>query len=401
MFGRRDTPNVRIGTTAPVLVPRDQASPAIAPGEYFWINVAAAQVAYRGSVFEQVKQLVVTSQINLNHPLLGDDNVYAVQRVREVQKGVSEELGLTPNLVSLVPATMTHVSLSIDFLLDKENNLARLGGIVNDNSLLAVVSLAPGAAAVAKAVGGLAQKLIQTFIPLEQQQPILQFAGDFNIGASLLGGDAGSSALRSGCYAILGTVDPQNPLPDPLPALEMRQGQLYAGGQAVNNLSYIVLDVTRVPARTRLAAQGAPWDAKLREAESLVQEAADSPYQSDDDKREVWRKCLALLQEARALLLADTNYAPQEAQDIYKTVYKECADIIKGAGAGTAIAKGEAPVVDTKTDRLQMGIAPAEDLDQVVDDYSARAAEAARIMSAASILNPADGGDGQQKARMP
>ena len=337
MFGKQsDSPTPKVGTTSLIFIPKAGSTGLVKPGEYFWIKIHSSQAAFRGSIFEQVKQLVVTSVVNLNHPLLGNEDIRAIQRTREVKKDAAVQLGLSSNLISLVPATMTHVSVSIDFILDKENNLAKLGALVNDDSFLAAISLAPGVAAVAKTVSGLAQKVIQTFIPAEERKPILQFSGDFNLSA-----DADAKALRDGYYAILGSQDVRNPLPQATTNLVIDNSGLLLDGQPVPHLSYVVLEVGRSPERTRDLSEGAAWDAKLREAESIAQETADDPFADDSEKRDIWKKCVAVLLEARALLLTDPGYSPAEAQAIYKTVYKRCADLISGRGeAGLAAAKG-------------------------------------------------------------
>ena len=113
------------GTTSPIFVAGEPESPWVQPGEYFWYP-DSAEAAFRGSIFEKAKQLVITSRVNLHHAALGNEEVYAIQRSRAVKKNQAEQLGLSTNLVSLVPATMSHVSVSIEFLLDKENHLAEL-----------------------------------------------------------------------------------------------------------------------------------------------------------------------------------------------------------------------------------------------------------------------------------
>ena len=383
LFGGSDKPiKTKIGTTSPIYIPHPAGPQQVKPGDYFWIKVHSAQAAFRGSLFEQIKQLVVTSKVNLNHPLLGNEDFYAIQRARAVKKNAAEQLGLSSNLVSLVPATMSHVSISIEFIIDKENSLAKIGTLVNDDSFLAVVSLAPAAAAVAKTVGGLAQKVIQTFIPAEERQPILQFAGDFDLGSA-----DGESCLRDGYYAILGSRDEQNPLPGTLPKLEVRGSGLLADGKEVDNLSYVVLDVTRVPARTRELSAGASWETKLREAEGLAQAVADDPFAGDGDKKEVWGKCKAILQEARALLLADANYAPTEAADICKTVYKEIADLVSPKEDGkTKAAKAPDRQIDTKAERDLFGIGESEDLSAVAAKYTQTAAASVKILKAGEWL---------------
>src|SRR6266700_5167388 len=69
-------------------------------------------------------------------PTLGQESLRAIQRSREVQRGRAEQLGLTSNLIGLVPAVMSRISISIEFILDKENRLAVLGGLINDDSFL-------------------------------------------------------------------------------------------------------------------------------------------------------------------------------------------------------------------------------------------------------------------------
>jgi len=384
LFGKADgTPNRKVGTTVPLFVPKGADPQPVKPGEYFWIKVHSSQAAFRGSIFESVKQLVVTSMVNLNHPVLGDQDMRAIQKAREVQKDAAVQLGLSSNLISLVPATMTHVSISIDFVLDKENNLAKLGALVNDGSFLAAISLAPGAAAVAKTVSGLAQKVIQTFIPAEERQPILQFSGDFNLSA-----DPAPNTLRDGYYVILGSQDEKNPLPPTIQDLTVGDGDLRIDGQPVTQFSYVILDVGRSLLRTRKLSEGALWDRKLRDAESFAQQAADAPFAEDDDKKEVWKKkCLPALEEARTLLQADVNYAPEEAEAIYKVAFKQCADLITGqAKGGLESTKESFRPSDLRLERAKIGIVADGTLDQAVNEYLQTQEAAERVLQASGWL---------------
>ena len=214
----------------------------------------------------------------------------AIQRTRPIRRGHAEQLGITTNLVSLVPATMTHVSVSVDFTVDVEDKLAALASLINDNSLTQALSLAPGAALTAVTIGTLAQKIVRTFVPVENQQPILQFSGDFNLDAE---------GLRDGFYVVLGSRDDRAPLRQQLPRLTVAD-ELLADGTAVTDLSYVVLDVRRSPARLRERNGGALWDAKPREAEGLALSVGEDPAASDDQRREAWARCRGLLQQAQA-----------------------------------------------------------------------------------------------------
>lgn len=365
-------PYTPTGTKGPYFVSRGPDSKLVQPGEYFRIRVHSAQAAFRGHIFEQAKQLVVTSKVNLHHDALGKEEVFAIQRTRAVKKNHAEQLGLSSNLVSLVPATMSHVSVSIDFLLDKKNYLAQLGGLINSDAFLAAVSLAPGAAAVAKTIGNLGQQVIQTFVPAEERKPILEFVGDFNVG-----GEAGTDALRDGYYILLGSKHEADALPKTPPKLQVREDTLLDGERAIDRWSYVVFQVTRLPVRTREMNEGAVWDAKLHEAEQVVRDVVADPFADDSEKREAWGKCKALLQEAKTLLMADPNYALTEANDIYRTVYKGCADTIRGTVGTKALGD-----FDTKADRAVMGIAEDAVLDATVAKYASQVEEAGRILEA-------------------
>jgi hypothetical protein len=376
-----ERPYAITGTTPPIYIPRDSGQ-VVQPGRtYFFVKVHSAQAAFTGAVWEKVKRLIVTSQVNLHHPSLGSEGLRAIQRSREVQKNRAEQLGLSPNLIKLVPAVMPQVGVSIEFILDKENQLAALGGLINDDSFLAAVSLAPGAAMVAKTVGGLAQKIITSFVPAQDREPILQFSGDFNLAAS---------GLQEGYYAILGTRDEHNPLPSPLPKLEVRDGDLLGDSKRITQLSYVVLDVRCTKARTRDLNDGAAWDAKLREAEDEAQRGMGDPLATDDERRQAWDKCRNLLREAQSLLRADPNYLRDEAEAIVKASYQRCSKLASDeekarSAKGPVVRSASAWRADAQADRAFLGIPVGEDLDATLDQYAEQVVEARRILGQAGL----------------
>ena len=369
-------PYASTGTTEPIYLPRDANATVAIPGEsYFYIKIHSAQAAFKGSVWEKVNQLLVTSQVSLNHALLGPKPLKAIQRSRAVRRQQAEKLGLSPNLVNLVPATMTHVTVSLEFLLDKRNRLVDLAGLINSDTFLAAVSLAPGAAMVAQTIGGLSEKIIQTFLEPTEQQPILQFSGDFNIPAN---------TLRDGYYVILGTRDADNPLPSPLPMLSVVNGDLLADGQPMSQLSYVILEVRVVAARTRDLNDGAAWAEKLRQAEGLAQRLSANPYATDEEQKRGWQDCMVLIKEGQLLLAADANYLEQEADKIIADAYERCRKrIFETAGRLTVLeTKGPDPL-DLTSARHFLGIDPDADLTVLLADYAEEVAAARLALSEA------------------
>ncbi len=387
MFDRQQDrqPYVTVGTTSPIHIPRGPETKAVRPGEsYFVVRIKGAQAAFSGPLWEKARRLIVTSQVSLNHPLLGPEPLQAIQRSREVHKGRAEQLGLSPNLINLVPATMDHVSISLEFIVDKENRLAALGGLINDDAFITAISLAPGAAAAARTIGTLADKILQTFLEPEERQPILAFSGDFNIAT----GD-----LQDGYYVILGTRDERNPLPRPLPTLEVQDGDLLADGRPVTQWSYVILDVRCLEVRTRDLNEGAGWAEKLRRAEGVAQRLGGDPFVGEEERRQAWRECTNLLKEAQVLLMEDPTYLRREAQNIIEEAYLRCREQIFGTdvsgiafdlpGTPKGPMRGEA---DTPSDRAFLGIPPEEDLHASVRRYTAQVSEARRLLREAGLL---------------
>jgi len=241
--------------------------------------------------------------------------VQSLQRIKPLKQGAAEQLGLSPSLVDLTPAALDKVGITVEFLLDRQNRLASLAQVVNDDAFLSVVSLAPGAAAAAKAVGALSKKLLESTLEPTDQVPVLRFAGDFSLPA----GD-----LADAYYVILGTRFEQHPLPRPLPGpprLQVSGRDLLLDNQPVVHWSYVILDVDTVPARTRDLGRGEPWYEKLSLVEAQVAQVGNNPWASEDERRQTWTSCLALIKEADLLLRQSPLYLPSEAQAIIQQAY--------------------------------------------------------------------------------
>ncbi len=368
--------NPLTGTTAPLFIPRTPDPQAIVVGQnYFFIQIHNAQAAYFGPPWKQTEGLAVVSQVNLSHEVFGD-TLRALRRTRKVERNRAEQLGLSPNLIDLVPASMNRVTVSIDFILDRKNQLAALSKIINTDGLLSAISLAPGAALVAQTLSKVSQQLIESFIPAEDSLPLLQFSSDFNLAGE---------GLREGYYVILGSRDDGNPLPSPYVKLSVRDRVLLANDQAVTQLSYIILNVQCVPVRTRDGSQGAAWDLKLREAEAQAQNLLDNPLATAGERRQGWEACVRLLTEARTLILADPAYLRDEANAIIKSVYHRCNRLVsqdirvRGEGAKAAWTPDEGAA------RAWLQIPPEEDLTASLGRYADQVAAARRVLKSAGL----------------
>jgi hypothetical protein len=287
-----------------------------------------------------------------------------------VRPDVAENLGIRTTLITLVPAVMTDFTISIDFILDQQDRLAALATLINDDAFQRPLSLAPGAGMVAKTVSDLAQKVIQTFVPTEERRPILEFIADF---------DLATSGVVEGYYVILASQDPDNPLPRPIPAIQVRDNELLLGGQPVTQYSYVILEIRRASARTRDMNDGAPWAEKLREAE-------DEAQLPGEDETASWQKCRALVREAQILLRADPNYLREECEAIVLSVLTNCRTRLgleereRGSANLTDSQRRRAPRV-SKSDLVNLSLPKDLDVSAIVTSYAEQVMEAKRQLS--------------------
>jgi len=307
-----------LGTTPQIRLPKEQAGLPIKPGQgYFRVRLHAAQAAIFGPFWQKAEQLAVTSEVRLYCPPFEGTPLQSLQRIRPLRQGAPEQLGLSPNLVDLVPASFEKLSIAIEFLLDRRNRLVDLAKLANDDAFISVISLAPGAAAVAKAITMLTRKILTAFMDENDQQPVLKFSGDFSLPA----GD-----LADAYYVILGSRYDQYPLPRPLPGpprLQVQGRDLVYDGQPVLGWSYVILDVDTVEARTKDLGRGEPWYACLDEVDVLANQMKNNPFVTMKSRKETWGKCLNLIKDADALLRVAPMYLPVEAQAIIQQAYLE------------------------------------------------------------------------------
>jgi hypothetical protein len=304
-------------------VPKEGTALTARPGDaYFLISIHAAQASTHGRFWERARQLVVTTEVTVNTPPFNAEPITSIHRIRPIALGKPEQLGLGATLVDLVPATMDRVSVVVEYTLDSENRLALLTDIANDAALTAVASLAPGAAAATKIVGGLSKRFLQQLAEKDRREPILRFVGDFSVPAG---------ELADAFYVILGTRSDKHPLPRPLPqapALRVAGSDLLYEGRPVLDWSYVVIAVDAVERRTRALGRDEEWYRKLGEAEAVAREAARDIFAERAKRREAWDACLRLLADADRLLHASPLYLSSEADAIIQAATHEVKETL-------------------------------------------------------------------------
>ncbi len=377
-----------IGTTPNPIYVQIQDHPEVIKTDqsYFYIQLFSAQAAFYGPFWVGAPNLAIKSQVNLHlgdSHTLGNQDLHSIIAYRTLSKSTAVQLGVSQNLVDFVPAKMKQVSMSIEYIVDSKNYLKSIANLISSGSLLTTISLSPGATAAATAIGGLANKLINAFMP-ESSQPILRFSGDFNLIAE---------GLKEGYYVILGSHSKNNPLPTSQPRLEIKEGGiLYADGKPVNDLSYVIFRVGVIKSIRDLFKGTSPWRAKLEEAKRLVNEYLDAPNadKSAAKMQELWDKqCLPTLREARALLSTDANFLNSEIEAIYYSAYHECSELIKNHATRGISKFTWRP--DPQVDRKFLAVPKTEDMNARLSEYAEKLNESRKVLKALGRLESKHG----------
>jgi hypothetical protein len=369
-----------IGSTSTIFVPRNEKPEKYVElgKNYFLVKIHSAQAAFSAPIWKKVNNLIVTSSISLNHPILGSEPIRALQFSRIVKKDSAEKLGSSKNLINFMPAIMQHVSISVEFILDTHNRLADLSKLINTGVFVTSISLGPGATTSAKTISQISQKLIDTFIPeADQRQPILQFNGDFNIPAK---------ELKDGFYVIIATRDPKKPLPDSSATIEVKGNDLLVNGKPAIDWSYVVLSVRSMDLRSRDLNEGAPWEKKLSEAEGIASLIELDPSASEEEQNDAWKRCKDLIKDAYTLLVTDNNYLRDEIVAIYTRSSRKCKKMIFGDDSRLVKASRATASKEIKQEREFLDIPLDADLDAMLNRYEYQLEETRRVIQEEGLL---------------
>lgn len=308
------------GTASPFFIPRENSFDIIEPGNcYLYVKVVSAQAVYKGRFWEKVNNLVITSDVFIKHPEIKTNPVFNIQKIVEIKKNTSQLLGISSNLIGLVPATMDSFHFSIEFVLDKENKLKELHPLINENVFQKAADFLPGASLATGILSDVSKKIFTAFVDKKTRRPILQIDADFNIT---------HGGMREGYYVILSSLDRKRPLPEPLSDLSIKDNRLMIGGKFAEMWNYIIIDLRKIRTKSRFLHNNSLWERKFCDAEVIAQNIHLNPLSDISEKDEAWKQCLALLKDGQLLLSYDISYLRSEAESMIKVVYQKCFSLI-------------------------------------------------------------------------
>lgn len=293
---------------------------------YLSLQVQQIQLAALDTSWEGVELAKVTIQLDLNYPALTSDPVI-VAKEQSVSFGNIKRLAWQPVLVDLVPAVMSYVTVNV---------------VIDD---------------------------------MVSGEMIESFQGNFHVFAG----------VEAGMYVLLNreSLAPSLASDDLATRLRFCDGRLYWDDEPIEDVSYVILQLSSWKARTRVLGTGTAWDRKFSEAEGVVENVEIGLVRGKAAIDRAWDRCVDILREARLLLRDDPRYLPREKDSIYKTVAIACRDglqtepqtrLLKGYRGQLAVA----PEIVVELNRL--GLDPYEDLEAALTDYAFEVAKTRRML---------------------
>jgi hypothetical protein len=156
---------------------------------------------------------------------------------------------------------------------------------------------------------------------------------------------------------------------------------LLLNGKSITDLSYIVLDVTTIPARTKDLGRGESWYKKLIEAEQASLKI--KLFDGEDKRRAIYDQCFDFINEASILLLNDPLYHPNEARAIIQSAYDEISNKIFPKGATKGL--GAPQRINSKVKSL-LGVENESELTNAVSTYSNISTQAKQALTELGLV---------------
>jgi Carboxypeptidase regulatory-like domain len=340
--------------------------------QYVSVKIQAAHVSYKSGFLENIKQIVVTSNVSFD---LDGRKVEGtiVNRTWEKAANSEDDIPVNDLLADLSPASPTSIKLKVDFSGIGQDKFKRIFDVLANPDIKTAINLSPAAIAQSGLATSIMQKFLATPYTSDKPKSVLSMSQGFVIYSNR--DKERVDSLNEGYIVVIsGSENKSADLtrvkslgPDDLRfdtgshSLQMKQSngswKLFTGN------SYVVLSITVDSVRGR--DESSAWYKKFSEAERVAEKIL-----TGDPKEGISKDALSLWNEGSTLLSADTNYIEEERKKIRLTALADIQNDLNKVGVII-------PTLRT--------IPGAEDADKIAADYQSELA-AANLESELRVL---------------
>ena len=333
------------------------------------IKIEAAHVSYKSGFLENIKQIVVSSNVSFD---LGNQKVQALTVNRTWQKTGNksdDDIAVNDLLAVLSPASPSSISIKMQFSGIGQDRFKEIYfDLLSSADVKTVLNMSPATLAETNLGTSIAQKFLATPYTSNNPKDVLSMSQGFVIYPDRLADRVDS--LRQGYLVVISGTENKsadlNNIPAPgSDALRFDSGshllqikQANGSWRAFLGNSYLVLSVTVDSVRG--TDENSPWFKKFADADKTTENLL-----TGDTLDKVKKDAMALWQEGSTLLSADANYIETERKSIR---LRALADV------QTDLQKNGAPPSDASLANAAPGV-PAN-LAEVAKNYEAQLQQA-------------------------
>jgi hypothetical protein len=310
-----------VGVHAPIF-PRNQPAaeyPLIKDDCYFLIRLHRAQVYHHSaakglltSFRPQPRFLTVGTTVQSSHG--NNPAVRSLHRCEEFVPNAPYQPGWHGNLTDWLPAGNTDwIKVKVQYTITRTSPLAGIIKLIDQNGLLAKLSLLSTEWAVALKVAEIVTELASTWEKDHADVTVFNLDTQFNV-----------STLQSGYHITLGSeVDTPWPEADSLSVTA--DGQLQDTKGLLSSLNYAVFQALALPRRGMEAVRGQAWGQLLQIVADRIQLRGPN---NDPERRKANAEWRATLERVNDLAQADRSFLRSEIQQVIRQFHQQLEPIL-------------------------------------------------------------------------
>ena len=310
--------------------------------EYVSIKLQSVYAYYRSGFFENIKQLLIKSDISLEQGAKRDQGTM-LNASRELPSKSGEFIGLNDHIAVLTPSSRTSIMLNVGFRGVGEDKFKKIFDLLSGPALKTPLNLADATLGKISGISTIVQGFLATPYTSNNPKSILDISQSFVFYSDTL---EHPDALREGYLIVVSSREHKGDGLTKILSLQPEDYRLSSQGQQLEykesgawtplvDNSYVIFSITQTTTR---GEDEAPWLVKYRAAEDASRKVLEG-VPVDKAKAEA----LALWREGNILIGADQNYIDSERDGIRTSHLTEIRKILNSSTVSVNLSGPDIP----------------------------------------------------------
>jgi len=310
--------------------------------EYVSIKLQSVYAYYRSGFFENIKQLLIKSDISLEQGGKRDQGTM-LNVSKELPSQSGEFIGLNNHIAVLTPSSRTSIMLSVGFRGVGEDKFKKIFDLLSGPALKTPLNLADATLGKISGITTIVQGFLSTPYTSNNPKSILDISQSFIFYSDTL---EHPDALREGYLVVVSSREHKGDGLTKILSLQPEDYRLSSQGHQLEykesgawtplvDNSYVIFSITQTTTR---GEDEAPWLVKYRAAEDASRKVLEG-VSVDKAKADA----LALWREGNILIGADQNYIDSERDGIRSAHLAEIKKILNSSSVAVNLSEPDIP----------------------------------------------------------